>query len=124
MILVSPSRHIHLLEKLVAPSQVGYADVVARMERLEQELRAVRQRFGDDVQNLWKSIHMVCIQKICPKILRDHFAVQASSIDSSEKQRLTIERSTEARMAARGKTRETSQRRLKATVSVVARMVT
>ena len=26
--------------------------------------------------------HMVCIQKICPKILRDHLAVQAPSIDS------------------------------------------
>ena len=25
---------------------------------------------------------MVCIQKICPKILRDHLAAQASSIDS------------------------------------------
>ena len=36
----------------------------------------VGQRFGDDVQNLWKSIHMVCIQKICPKIFRDHFAVR------------------------------------------------
>ena len=33
---------------------------------------------------------MVCIQKICPKILRDHLAVQAASTDSSEKQRLTI----------------------------------
>ena len=58
------------------------------MERLEQELRVVR----DDVQNLWKSIHMLCIQKICPKILRDHLAVQASSIDFLEKQRLTIKK--------------------------------
>ena len=60
------------------------------MERLEQELRVVRQRFGDDVQNLWNSFHMVCIQKICPKILRDHFAVQAASFVSPE--RLTIEK--------------------------------
>ena len=31
---------------------------------------------------------MVCIQKICPKTLRDHLAVQAASIDSPEKQKL------------------------------------
>ena len=49
----------------------------ASMERLEQELQVARQRFGDDVQNLWKSTHMVCNQKTPPKILRDHFAVQA-----------------------------------------------
>ena len=59
---------------------------------LEQELRALHQRFGDDVQNFWTSIHMACIQKICPEIFRDHFAVQSSSIDSLEKQRLTIEK--------------------------------
>ena len=47
----NPLRNIQLLEKLLAPSQVGYSDVVASMERPEQEL--VRQRFGDDVQNLW-----------------------------------------------------------------------
>ena len=85
-----PLRNIQFLEKLLAPSQVGSSDVVASMERLEQELRVVRQRFEDDVQDLWESIHMVCIQKICPKILRDHLAVQAASIDSSEQQRLTI----------------------------------
>ena len=44
-------RNIQLLERLLAPSQGGYSDVVARMERLEQELRVVRQRFGDGVQN-------------------------------------------------------------------------
>ena len=57
MILANPLRNIQLLERLLAPSQVGYSDVVASMERLEQELRVVRQRFDDDVQNLWKSIH-------------------------------------------------------------------
>ena len=66
------------------------------MKRLELELRVVRQRFGDDVQNLWRSIHMVCIQNICPKILRDHLAVQASSKYSPEKQRLTIEKFLQA----------------------------
>ena len=66
------------------------------MERLEQEMRVVRQSFGDDVQDLWKSIHMVCIQKICPKILRDHLAAHASSIDAPEKQRLTIEKFLQA----------------------------
>ena len=76
------SRNILLPERLLAPSQVGYTDVIASMKRLQQEPRVVRQRFGDDVQNLWRSIHKVCIQKICPKILRDHFAVQASSMDS------------------------------------------
>ena len=73
------------------------------MERLEQELRVARQRFGDDVQNLWKSIHTVSIQKICPKIIRDHFAVQASSIDSLEKQRLTIEKFLQANVDGKGK---------------------
>ena len=132
----NPLRNIQLLERLLAPSKVGYSDVVASMERLEQELRVVRQRFGDDVQNLWKSVHMVCIQKICPKILRDHLAVQASSIDSPEKQRLRtcmgqerrpwmstpLPRPREARKAARRKIREARQRSLKATVSGVARI--
>ena len=54
----NPVRNVQLLERLLAPSQVGYSDVVASMERLEQELRVVHQRFGDDVQNLWKSVHM------------------------------------------------------------------
>ena len=60
----NPLRNMQLLERLLAPSQVGYSVVVASMERLEQELRVVRQKFGNDVQNLWKSRHMVCIQKI------------------------------------------------------------
>ena len=77
------------------------ADLVASMERLEQELRVVRQRFCDDVQNLWRSI---CIQKICPKILRDHLAVQASSIDSSERQTLTIEKFLQATVQGAGVT--------------------
>ena len=63
-------------------THVGHSNVVASMERIEQELRVVRQRFCDEVQNLWKSIQMVCIQKICPKILRNHIAAQAASIDS------------------------------------------
>ena len=100
----NPPRNTQLLEKLLAPSQVGYADVVASMERLLQELRVVRQRFGDDVQNLWKSIHMVCIQKICPKFLRNHLAVQASSIDSPEKQGLTIEKFLQANVHGAGAT--------------------
>ena len=90
----NPLRNIQLLEKLLAPTQVGYSDVVASMERLEQELRVVRQRLGGDVQNLWTSIHIVCIQKICPKIPRDHLAVQVTSIDSLE--RLTIEKFLQA----------------------------
>ena len=49
----NPLQNIQLLERrLLAPTQVGYSDVVAIMERLEQELRVVRQRFGDDVHNL------------------------------------------------------------------------
>ena len=74
-------RTIQLLERLLAPTKVGYADVVASMERLEQELRVVRRGFGDVVQNLRKSIHMVCTRTICPKIFR-HL----------EKQRLTIDK--------------------------------
>ena len=54
-ILVTHLRNIQMLAKLLAPTQFGYQDVVASMERLEQELRVVRQRFGDDVQNVWKS---------------------------------------------------------------------
>ena len=110
------------------------------MERLEQGLRVVRQRFGDDVQNLWKSIHMVCIQKICPKILRDHLAVQAASIDSPEKQRLTINKFLQANVHGSGaspmdvddlaktkgkaKTEGARQRSLMALVSGVARTST
>ena len=36
------------------------------------------------------------IQKICPKILRDHLAVQASSTDSLEKSKLMIEKFLQA----------------------------
>ena len=100
----NPLRNIQLLERLLAPSQVGHSDVVASTERLEQGLRVVRQRFGDDVQNLWKSTHMVCIHKICPKILRDYFAVQASSVDSPEKQRLTVEKFLKANLHGSGAT--------------------
>ena len=80
----NPLRNIQLLERLLAPTKVVL------------DVRVVRQRFGNEVENLWKSIHMVCIQKICPKILRDHLAVQAASIDSPEKQRLTIEKFRQA----------------------------
>ena len=45
--------NIKLLERLLAPTKVGYSDVVASMERLEQELRVARQRFGDDVRYTW-----------------------------------------------------------------------
>ena len=78
------------------------SDVVASTERLEQRLRVVRRRFGDDVQNLWKSIHMVCIQKICLKILRDQLAVEAASVDSPEKQRLTTGKFLQANVHGSG----------------------
>ena len=45
---------------------------------------------------------MECIQKICPMILRDHFAVQAASIDSPQKQRLTIEKFLQANVHGSG----------------------
>ena len=45
---------------------------------------------------------MVCIQKICPKILRGHFAVQAASINSPEKRRLTIEKFFQASVHGSG----------------------
>ena len=51
-----------------------------------------------------KSIHMVCIQKNCPKIFRDHLAVQASFTDSPEKQRLTIEKLLQANVQWSGAT--------------------
>ena len=90
---------------LLAPSQVVYSDVVASMERLEQ---VVRQRMGDYVQDIWASMRVVCVQKTCPKILRDHLAVEASSIDSRtcmEQERrqwmsMPLPRPREARMAA------------------------
>ena len=86
-------RNVQLLERLLAPTQVGGTDVVASMERLEQELRVVRQRFGEDEQNSGDRYTWCAFRKsICPKILRHHLAVQASSIDSLEKQRLTIEK--------------------------------
>ena len=47
---------------------------------------------------------LVCIQKICPKILRDHLGVQASSIDSPEQQRLTIEKFLQANAYGPGAT--------------------
>ena len=45
----NPLRNIQLLERVLAPTQVSPSDVAASMETLEQELREVRQRFGDDV---------------------------------------------------------------------------
>ena len=53
-----PLRNIQLLEKLLAPTQVGYIDVVASLEKLEQELRVVHHRFADNAENVLKSIHM------------------------------------------------------------------
>ena len=100
----NPLRNKQRLERMLALSQVGKSNVVASMERVEPELRVVRQRFGDDVQNLWKSRHMVCFHKICPKILRDHFAAQASSIDSLEKRELTIEKFLQANVHRSGAT--------------------
>ena len=47
-----PLRNVQLL----APTQVGYTDVVANMERLQQEWFA--RDFGDDVQNPLRSILM------------------------------------------------------------------
>ena len=47
---------------------------------------------------------MLCILKICPMILRDHLAVQASSIDSSEKQRLRIDKFLQANVHGAGAT--------------------
>ena len=47
---------------------------------------------------------MVCIQKICPKLFRDHLAVQAASIDSLEKQRLRIEKFLQANVHGSGAT--------------------
>ena len=47
---------------------------------------------------------LVWIQKICPKILRDHLGVQASSIDSPEQQRLTIEKFLQANACGPGAT--------------------
>ena len=47
---------------------------------------------------------MVCIQKIFANILRVHLAVQASSIDSTEKQRLTIEKFLQASLHGSGAT--------------------
>ena len=47
---------------------------------------------------------MVFSQKICSKILRDHFAVQVASIDSPEKQRLTIEKFLQANVHGTGET--------------------
>ena len=82
----NPLRNMMVLEKLLAPPQVGCADVVASMQKLR------------------RSIHTVCIQKICPKILGDHLAVQASSIDSPEKQRLTIEKFLQANAHGAGAT--------------------
>ena len=137
----NPLRNIQSLERLLAPTQVGYADVAASMERLEQELRVVGQRFGDDVQNLWKSMRMECIQKICPKILREHLGVQAACTDSLEKQRLTVEKFLQANVHGSGasptdvdalamtkgeqakeKTKSASQRSSLATATGVTRM--
>ena len=44
----------------------------------------------------------MCIQKICPKILRDHLDVQAASLDSPENQRLTIEKFLQANVHGSG----------------------
>ena len=132
----NPLRNIQLLERLLATTHVGYSNVVASMERIEQELRVVRQGFCDEVQNLWTSVQVVCIQKICPKILRDHLAAQAASIDSlgsrdwrsrsSFRQTCTdrehrpwmltpLPRPREARKAAKEKTKGASQRSLMVT---------
>ena len=51
----NPLRNIQLLKKLLAPTQVGYADMVASIKKLEQEIPVVRHRFGDDVETSWST---------------------------------------------------------------------
>ena len=66
------AKHPVELEKWFAQTQVGNSEVIASMERLEQELSGAIAMF-----KIW------CASR---DLLRDHLAVQASSIDSPEKQ--------------------------------------
>ena len=63
-----------------------------------------RKRAGEEYDTAGASSYkgmtpqrLCCAQKICPKILRDYLAMQAASIVSPGKQRLTIEKFVQAR---------------------------
>ena len=99
---MNPLRNLQLLEQLIQPPQAKFEDVVAGIEKWEQKMRITRTRLGDDIETLWKNIHMVCIQKICPKTLKDHLAVQAASIDSPDKQKVAIEKFLQANVHVNG----------------------
>ena len=100
----SPLRNLQMLEKLIAPPQVGFGEVVKAVEKWEQQMRICKSRCGDSIEELWKQIHMVCIQKMCPKALKDHLAVQASVIDSPEKQKVAIDKFLQATSVGSGAT--------------------
>ena len=99
---MNPLRILQMLRKLLRPSQVGFDQVTQAIEKWEQDFRILKHRCGDDIRRLWEQIHMVCIQEICPKTLKDHLAVQASSIDSPDKQKVAVERFLQANVHGSG----------------------
>ena len=96
-------RNIQFLEKMLAPTQVGCSDVVGehgetsskRCELFVRDLVMMSRTSGNR--------YTYCAsKKICLKILRDHLAVQAASVDSLEKCRLTIEKFLEPNVHGSG----------------------
>ncbi len=55
----NPLRNLQLLEQLIQPPQTKFEDVVAGIEKCEQKICITRHRLGDDIEVLWKNIHMV-----------------------------------------------------------------
>ena len=91
-----------MLRKLLRPTQVGFNEVTQAIEKWEQDFRIIKHCCGNDIQKLWQQIHMVCIQEICPKTLKDHLAVQASSINNPDKQKVAVERFLQANVHGSG----------------------
>ena len=96
----NPLRTLQVLRNLLKPSQVGFDTIMQSIEKWEQDMRVCRSRCGGDINALWTMIHMVAIQEMSPKTLRDHLAVQASTIDTPEKQKIAIEKFLQAGVQA------------------------
>ena len=92
----NPLRNIQLLERLLAPSKVGYSDVLQAWRDSGKSCEWFARDFAMMCRTSGNRHTWCASRKICPKILRDHFGVQAPSIDSLEKRRLTIEKFLQA----------------------------
>ena len=47
---MNPLRNNQLLQKLMKPAQIGFDQVSQALEKIEQQIRRLKPRFGDDIE--------------------------------------------------------------------------